>query len=593
MSIWNQYPYTDFHELNLDWIIKMVKEVTKEMDDFKVVNRIVWGGLHDPGKEYPRFCIVDTPTHEGYISIQPVPAGVTIDNEDYWRQVANYSALYADFQNRIIAIENKLDKLNYSTPEMFGAKGDGVTDDTAALQAALDASSSLVFEAGKTYCISASIKPGSDTNIDLNGAMIKTIGAAPINMLCVEDVENVTIKNGILYNVVTPGSDGTENGDFELYIGSSQNIEVSCMTFKNCKSDGIYCGYMYYYTGNDDFVTNNINIHDCVFETKRNGIALVSGDNVVISNNYFKDIDGYLPKAAVDIEGETGTGHALHFANIKILNNIIDNAALSVIKFIQDTTVKADLVISGNRFTTGALALNSNNKFNVEISDNYFHNEALPLSVRACNYKDCKVDIFNNTFYKCNVSQSDYTYYGTISATIENDMTASLTTDYGNVNIINNKYIDCGLVNIQISDYSGTSSKLQDITIDEQLSPKGTRSYIRAIDIETSNASINFNRVMFETIGFYLLNLESCNIIYNLAPAAGETVNIYNYNFKNNILILPSANAVNIVLKNGKTFDGTHTTATIAALSAPANVEIVRNPGTDGYTIVGASYTLS
>lgn len=111
MSIWNQYPYTDFHELNLDWIIKMIKEVTKEMNDFKVVNRIVWGGLHDPGKEYPRFCIVDTPTHEGYISIQPVPAGITINNEDYWRQVANYSALYADFQNRIIAIENRIDTL--------------------------------------------------------------------------------------------------------------------------------------------------------------------------------------------------------------------------------------------------------------------------------------------------------------------------------------------------------------------------------------------------------------------------------------------------------------------------------------------------
>ncbi len=113
MSVWDKYPYTDFHELNLDWIIKMVKEVTKEMNDFKVVNQIVWGGLHDPGKEYPRWCIVDTPTHEGYISIQPVPAGITIDNEDYWRQVANYSALYADFQNRIVALEDDMDLLTH------------------------------------------------------------------------------------------------------------------------------------------------------------------------------------------------------------------------------------------------------------------------------------------------------------------------------------------------------------------------------------------------------------------------------------------------------------------------------------------------
>ena len=107
-----RFPNTSMEEFNLDWIIKRIKEITKEMSDFKVVNQIVWGGLHDPGKEYPRFCIVDTPTHEGYISIQPVPAGITIDNEDYWRQVANYSALYADFQNRIVALETEVADLS-------------------------------------------------------------------------------------------------------------------------------------------------------------------------------------------------------------------------------------------------------------------------------------------------------------------------------------------------------------------------------------------------------------------------------------------------------------------------------------------------
>lgn len=173
MSVWDKYPYTDFHELNLDWIIKKIKEVTKEIDDFKVVNRIVWGGLHDPGKEYPRWCIVDTPTHEGYISIQPVPAGITIGNEDYWRQVANYSALYADFQNRIIALENTVgdsssglvkdvndlqSAVYYLTPEMYGAVGDGVIDDTQAIIDCINACpvhGMIVMH--KTYAISSTI----------------------------------------------------------------------------------------------------------------------------------------------------------------------------------------------------------------------------------------------------------------------------------------------------------------------------------------------------------------------------------------------------------------------------------------------------
>lgn len=118
-----RYPGTSMEEFNLDWVIKKIKELTGIVDTFTVVNRITWGGLHDPGKEYPRWCIVDTPTHEGYISIQPVPVGITIDNEDYWRQVANYSALYADFQNRIVALENTV-----------GDASSGLVKDVADLQ---------------------------------------------------------------------------------------------------------------------------------------------------------------------------------------------------------------------------------------------------------------------------------------------------------------------------------------------------------------------------------------------------------------------------------------------------------------------------
>lgn len=33
MGMFDKYPYTDFHELNLDWLIKTVRDMEYKMDD--------------------------------------------------------------------------------------------------------------------------------------------------------------------------------------------------------------------------------------------------------------------------------------------------------------------------------------------------------------------------------------------------------------------------------------------------------------------------------------------------------------------------------------------------------------------------------
>ena len=34
MSFFNKYPYTDFHELNLDWVLSTIKKIIAAIDDF-------------------------------------------------------------------------------------------------------------------------------------------------------------------------------------------------------------------------------------------------------------------------------------------------------------------------------------------------------------------------------------------------------------------------------------------------------------------------------------------------------------------------------------------------------------------------------
>lgn len=104
---WSKYPYTNFHELNLDMILRMMKELHEDWDEFKALNTITFDGAWDITKQYPAWCIVnDNGGTQGYISIKPVPAGVIISNTEYWVSIVDYSATIADLQNRVVALEN-------------------------------------------------------------------------------------------------------------------------------------------------------------------------------------------------------------------------------------------------------------------------------------------------------------------------------------------------------------------------------------------------------------------------------------------------------------------------------------------------------
>lgn len=152
-NFFDKYPYTDFHELNLDWIIKTVKDTEKKVDDFTVFNTLTWAGKWDASKSYVRWSIVQDPDGNGYISIHPVPPNVPIDNSDYWTEVAKYKDLYSAFNDRINDAQNSannaikiandtslnIQKLPYTTASMIltvGKTGAQFTTINSAITAA-------------------------------------------------------------------------------------------------------------------------------------------------------------------------------------------------------------------------------------------------------------------------------------------------------------------------------------------------------------------------------------------------------------------------------------------------------------------------
>jgi len=105
----NKYPYTDIHELNLDWLLGQMLQLRTDMKDFvnqniiKYADPIQW----DITTQYESNTVVIEPNSgNAYISSQPVPAGVAISNTDYWSVIGNFSVLYESIKESIAAADD-------------------------------------------------------------------------------------------------------------------------------------------------------------------------------------------------------------------------------------------------------------------------------------------------------------------------------------------------------------------------------------------------------------------------------------------------------------------------------------------------------
>lgn len=122
------------------------------------------------------YAILDVVAYHGssYVALQPIPAGTAITNATYWQKLAerggesniddsagigDYTAVWsADFLKK---------HETYVTPQMFGAKGDGITDDTLSIINAINNGKNVYFPAG-VYKISDVINI-NENNIKLYG----------------------------------------------------------------------------------------------------------------------------------------------------------------------------------------------------------------------------------------------------------------------------------------------------------------------------------------------------------------------------------------------------------------------------------------
>ncbi|MGZ8285468.1 MAG: right-handed parallel beta-helix repeat-containing protein [Allosphingosinicella sp.] len=200
------------------------------------------------------------------------------------------------------------------SPEEFGARGDGRTDDTKALQACLDlapAGAVVRLRRGAVYRIDTNYRPTrplfgglrlkSGQVLELNGAELRGLPSPHGHGSVVQGFRTIGWK------IIGPGRIVGERmehrgtaGEWGMGISawnSSGWQIVGGVEVADCWGDGIYVGS----EGSgfcEDFLIDAVKVRNC----RRNGISIVAGRNGEIRNFDIAKVDAVGPAGGIDLE---------------------------------------------------------------------------------------------------------------------------------------------------------------------------------------------------------------------------------------------------------------------------------------------------
>lgn len=345
MGLFEQFPYTNFHEMNLDWLLKIVKEIAGKVDSLETdidhaiidaINNGEFDSIIDQILFNEKLSVYDTFAD---IPTTGLASGDLVMTRGFYAKGDGGEALYqvesgyypsnGAYDFRVVG--------DFVRARQCGIFGDGLTDNAAELTSLMTTYYHIDLEGG-TYAVTTPIPIRSYRIIEGNNAIITTPVGSSNSMFGNSGQTDITIRNiqfigctnpgGTYYAVTLTGCTGitiekcsfAAGYGYMVRLSGSTNCAVKDCSFSNIDGIAGNPGGCIYAQGGSNFMFEDLrasNIQDHVIYLD----GSVSVDNVNANKIFMDTIVNPLTNAAmIACYGDVTQGL---FTNCEAKNGVI------------------------------------------------------------------------------------------------------------------------------------------------------------------------------------------------------------------------------------------------------------------------------